>query len=144
MRADNETELLRTKQKPSRCFRCAAGVWCAFAALTAKTHIFNGGKVQLMYSQKENGIADKLTVILRRNAHTLWPSRQADITHGRQADITRGLHMHLMSRLHAQCVHTGTAVPVRQMCTLPSQAPLQKALPLGLAATSSTQSVCPL
>ena len=30
------------------------------------------------------------------------------------------------------------------MSTLPSQAPLQKAVPLGLGATSSTASVCPL
>ena len=36
------------------------------------------------------------------------------------------------------------AVPVCQMSTLPSQAPLQKAVPLGLGATSSTASVCPL
>lgn len=34
--------------------------------------------------------------------------------------------------------------PVRHTCTLPSQDPLQMALPLGLAATSSTASVCPL
>ena len=33
---------------------------------------------------------------------------------------------------------------MRHTCTVPSQEPLQKALPLGLAATSSTASVCPL
>lgn len=72
--------------------------------------------------------------MLRHNAPPLWPSRQADRLLCNAPDVA----------IARTGVHARSAVPVRQMCTLPSQAPLQKALPLGLGATSSTASVCPL